>query len=278
MEVFVFNTRDCKTDIELVYSIFELFIAAIIYGAFFGMINSILRISISNESIHRKKQFKFRYRQIHSYMCQNKFPTQLQDEIKRHEKIKFHHLDGLDEKMAWKNLPKDLHQAVVNCIYGDILNSMEIFQDHDQSFISSLALAIEPIHVACDTFLFKVGDEARDMYIILKGEIEITTPSLYNGENLLRLCHRGDYIGEVALLQNQVREVSARTMVNCDLGKISSKNLEIILMRFPDAKVRMLRLVEEKIKQTISASLEARQRPNIPRKNTLQRLLSFGAK
>lgn len=278
MGVFVFNTRECKTDIEWIYSIFELFIAAMVYGAFFGMINSILKASTSNESVNRKKEFKFRYRQIQSYMCDNHFPKELQDNIARHEKIKFHHMDGIDEKMVWKNLPKDLHQAVVTFLYGDILKSIRIFQDHDNGFISTLALYIEPIHVACDTYIFKVGDEARDMYIVLKGEIEIATTSIFNEENTVRICMRGDYFGEVALIRKDVREVSARTIVNTDLGRISSKHLEMLLMRFPNAREKMLMIVEEKIRQTVSASMESNPRPSMVRKNTLQKLLSFSKK
>jgi CRP-like cAMP-binding protein len=278
MGVFVFNTRDCVTDIEWIYSIFELFIAAIIYGAFFGMINSILKVSTSNESVYRKKEFKFRYKQIQTYMCDNHFPKELQDNIARHEKIKFHHLDGIDEKMVWKNLPKDLHQAVVNFLYGDILKSIAIFQDIDPGFISALALCIEPLHVACDTYVFKVGDEARDMYIVLKGEVEITTPSIFNDENTVRTCRRGDYIGDVALIRRDVREVSARTIVNTDLGRITGKNLDVLLVRFPDAREKVLAKVEEKIRETISASMESSIRPSLTRKNTFQRILSFGKK
>lgn len=274
----MFDTRNCKTDIEWIYSIFELFFSTIIYGAFFGMIGSILKSSTSNESIHRKKQFKFRYKQIQSYMWDNHFPRELQDNIARHEKIKFHHWDGIDEKNVWKNLPKDLHQAIVNFLYGDILKSIRIFQDHDNGFLSALALVIEPIHVACDTFIFKVGDEATDMYIVLSGTVEITTPSIFNEENIVRNCERGDYIGEVALMRRDVREVSARTTMDSDLGRITNKNLDLMLVRFPNAKDKMLRIVEEKIRQTIAATMESQPKSTFSRKNTLQRLISFGKK
>lgn len=257
MGVLVFDTRDCRTDIEWLYSILELFIATVIYGAFFGMINSILKASSNSESIHRRKEYKYRYKQIKSYMWDKNFPKLLQDDIGRHEELRFHHLDGIDEKNVWKNLPKDLHQEIVNFLYGDILKSIRIFQDNDNSFISALALVIEPIHIACDTILFKVGDEAKEMYIILKGKIEITTISIYNEENIVRTCERGDYIGEVALLTKNVREVSAKTIMDSDLGRISSKNLDLLLMRFPYAKEKMIIIVEEKIRKTIAASMEA---------------------
>ena len=171
--------------------------------------------------------------------------------------------------MVWKDLPKDLHQAIVNNLYGDILRSIRIFQDKDFGFINALALYIEPIHVPCHTFIFKVGDDARDMYIVLNGEIEITTPSIFNEENTVRTCFRGDYFGEVALIRKDVREVSARTIVNTDLGRITIKNLEFLLVRFPDARENMLRLVEEKIRQTISASMESNQKKSLSRRNTL---------
>ena len=96
VNVLVFKTRKCKTDIERIYSIFELFIATIIYGAFFGMIQSILKSLTRNASIYRKKEFKFRYKKIQSYICDNHFPKELQDNIARHEKIKFHHMDGIE--------------------------------------------------------------------------------------------------------------------------------------------------------------------------------------
>jgi hypothetical protein len=113
---FVFETRKCYTDIEWVYSIFELAFAAVVYGCFFGMINSILKASMDRETINRKKEYKYRLSQIKELMIRRKFTPQMQDEVLRHEQAQFRHMNGLNQSRLFSDLPKDVQIKIVNSL------------------------------------------------------------------------------------------------------------------------------------------------------------------
>ena len=283
-------TRKCVTDLEWIYSIFELIIATVIYGALFGMINSILKSTMDSESIHRKKGYEHRHRRIKSHMHEHVFPKSLQDEILRHEQIKFLHLNGIDEKQVWKDLPKDLHQEIVNFLYVivtnlirirylDIVKSVPIFEETSAAFRSAIALALEPIHVAANTWIFKAGDEAKDMYFVLQGCVEITVPVIMGGDTIVRKIKRGHYFGDVALLRHENRSVSAQTLINTDLARLSSIQLSTLLLRFPEANAAMMAHMEEKRRQSVAASVDASfmETPSIhpPQNSLAQWLLRF---
>jgi hypothetical protein len=51
-------------------------------------------------------------------MQEQNFPAYLQDEVFRHLQISYLNLVGTDEKKLWDDLPKDLHQEIVNFMYS----------------------------------------------------------------------------------------------------------------------------------------------------------------
>jgi CRP-like cAMP-binding protein len=95
--------------------------------------------------------------------------------------------------------------------------------------------------------IFRQGDPAGAMYLIQEGEIEILRET--HGEILsLALLEKGDFFGEVALLEDLPRNATARAVTECQLVKVDSESFERMIRQNPEIAVRMLRKIANRLR------------------------------
>jgi CRP-like cAMP-binding protein len=99
------------------------------------------------------------------------------------------------------------------------------------------------------SILFEEGDDSRDMFVIQDGEIEIIkkTPS---GEVLLTTLRRGDFVGEMALLESLPRSASARAKGRAKLLVIQPGGFLLKIRRDPTFAFEMLQALSRRIRLT----------------------------
>ncbi|MCP5003689.1 MAG: cyclic nucleotide-binding domain-containing protein, partial [Planctomycetes bacterium] len=78
------------------------------------------------------------------------------------------------------------------------------------------------------TVLFKEGDTGDEMYLICAGEVKLTrkTPK---GEIVLTVLGFGEFFGEMSVITNKPRTISAETITDCRLNIISKSVLETLI-------------------------------------------------
>ena len=104
------------------------------------------------------------------------------------------------------------------------------------------------------TFLFHEGDEGREMYVVLEGRVMITKFIPGGGEEALAILGRGDFFGEMSLIDGEPRSADAKafegpaTVVSFDEQTLS----EILTMDPRAARGFMLllcRLIGERLRE-----------------------------
>ena len=83
---------------------------------------------------------------------------------------------------------------------------------------------LEEIQYSDNTVIFKDGEVGDSMYFIFNGEIRIS-----KGDNELVCLKRGDYFGEMALLDGEPRSADATTITNSVLLKLNSNKFKNVL-------------------------------------------------
>ncbi len=77
-----------------------------------------------------------------------------------------------------------------------------------------------------DASIFQEGDEGQEMYIILEGRVMISKFIPGGGEEALAILERGDFFGEMALIDGAPRSADARahggpvTVLSLDEGTV----------------------------------------------------------
>ena len=108
--------------------------------------------------------------------------------------------------------------------------------------------------VAAGEYLFRQGDPGDEAYLVMSGEIEILVGAA-GKERVLSVVHRGDVIGEMALLSHQPRMASARVRAPAGLIVISAEMFQARLDRLAETD-RVLRRVLDVYTERLRATAQ----------------------
>jgi CRP-like cAMP-binding protein len=97
--------------------------------------------------------------------------------------------------------------------------------------------------------LFHEGDEGEDMYIIQTGRVAIKK-KVPHGETLLATLEKGDFFGEMAILERMPRSASAETVEESDLIVINGETFGDMIKANPEIAIRMLRKYSIRLRET----------------------------
>lgn len=89
-------------------------------------------------------------------------------------------------------------------------------------------------------FVFKQGDPGDLMYLVQDGEVEVLQ-DLGGYENQVAVLERGDFFGEMAVLESEPRTHSVRALSVAKLVKIDRAGFQSMLTRNAEIAVRMIR-------------------------------------
>ena len=112
--------------------------------------------------------------------------------------------------------------------------------------------------------VFVEGDTSRDLFIIQEGEIEILKKSPL-GELKLAVFKRGDFFGDMALLQGGHRFAGAKAKGKTKLLVIQPGGFLLKIRRDPTFAFEMLQALSLRIKVSNERLLEVIQKGNIPK-------------
>lgn len=91
-----------------------------------------------------------------------------------------------------------------------------------------------------EEFIFKQGDPGDLMYLVQDGEVEVLQ-DLGGHENQVAILERGDFFGEMAVLEEEPRTHSVRALSTAKLIKIDRAGFQSMLTRNAEIAVRMIR-------------------------------------
>ena len=90
------------------------------------------------------------------------------------------------------------------------------------------------------TVVFAEGDPGSEMYLINSGEVKLTrkTPK---GEVVLATLGFGEFFGEMSVITNKPRTITAETISECRLNVISKDILETLISSNPLVALSILK-------------------------------------
>jgi CRP-like cAMP-binding protein len=104
-------------------------------------------------------------------------------------------------------------------------------------------------HFPKGTVLFSEGDEGEDMFIIRSGRVAIKK-RVPHGDITVAVLEKGDFFGEMALLERIPRTAGAEMAEDGDLIVIGSEVFGDMVKSNPEIAVRMLRKYSLRLRET----------------------------
>jgi CRP/FNR family transcriptional regulator, cyclic AMP receptor protein len=97
------------------------------------------------------------------------------------------------------------------------------------------------------TVIFNEGESGHEMYIIHEGKVRITK-KIRAMETTLAELERGDFFGEMAILEKEARSATASAATDVKLLVIDEKTFETTIRTNPDVAIRIMRKMAERLR------------------------------
>ncbi len=130
----------------------------------------------------------------------------------------------------------------VELLSEEVLKKVAIFKECDPRFLSQVILALRPCVVGAGEILGRKGDVAREMYVVIRGELE----GIDDAGKVLGTLRDGDCFGEIALLINAPRMATVRARTACDLMTLDKGSFSRILRDYPHFADSVLKTAQER--------------------------------
>ncbi|MDM8527458.1 PAS domain S-box protein [Anaerolineales bacterium HSG24] len=150
----------------------------------------------------------------------------------------------------------------------EILKNIFLFADLSDEDLTTLSSMVELINLTAGMVLFMEGTKGEWGYVIQEGEIELHKQTL-NGEMLLAVRGAGEFIGEMALLDEAPRMASATARTNSSLLAINQCQFNQLIDNSPTAARSILKILMPRWRKT-ETILNHSQRLSVERTQSLE--------
>lgn len=106
------------------------------------------------------------------------------------------------------------------------LRDIGIFGGLSDEMLEHLSTSLTPMRVMPGAILFKEGDPARELYIVIDGEVEVLKKSRRQRDVRVAILGPNDSFGEMSIIDVQPRSATVRALGPSRLLKMTSENLD----------------------------------------------------
>jgi predicted acylesterase/phospholipase RssA/CRP-like cAMP-binding protein len=145
---------------------------------------------------------------------------------------------------------------------AEILGEVSIFSDLEQELREEVAERAEVVQVPGGTHLFRAGDHADALYVVLSGRCEV----IGAGDEHLLTVGRGAVIGELGLVTGEPRAASVRARRDSELLRLTHDHFEQLLREEPAFAVGLTRQLGHQLQLS---------RPRVPPKRSGDTLIAL---
>src|SRR6267142_2531545 len=132
----------------------------------------------------------------------------------------------------------------------ETLRQVPLFESLDAEAAHELFELLESLDCKAGAVLFRTGDEGDAMYLIEKGKVRICVRTKDGHEVSLTELHRGDFFGEMALLDGKPRSADARVAEDARLAVLSREHFLSFVSSNPNVALEMLTALTNRLRHT----------------------------
>lgn len=133
------------------------------------------------------------------------------------------------------------------------VRSLPVFQELNASEFLHLMAACDHRRLSAGEVVFSVGDIGDGMYGIVEGAVEIR-----NGERSIQRFGPGTHFGEMSLLEDRARQVSAVAAEDTDLFVLTRRTFQGLMAQSPSVATRLLKQLVLMLAQRLRSANDER--------------------
>jgi CRP/FNR family transcriptional regulator, cyclic AMP receptor protein len=151
-----------------------------------------------------------------------------------------------------------------------LLRGAPLFAALDDAAVQQLSGYLHPIELTTGSSLFRVGDSGDAMYFVESGRVRITVTDADGREVILASLGRGDFFGEMAMLDGHGRSADAAVTEDSRLAVLTRENFltfvssdSRIVLEMLSAITRRLRRTDDLLRHRVSRNANEEDAKNV---------------
>jgi CRP/FNR family transcriptional regulator/CRP/FNR family cyclic AMP-dependent transcriptional regulator len=133
---------------------------------------------------------------------------------------------------------------------GGVLQRLPLFAGLSEESATLLEGAIQKRSFRRGEVIFHKGDPGASMYLIVEGQVKIVLPSDAGEEALLGVLDKGDFFGELSLIDGQPRSATIVASEPTDTIMLHRDDFLKVIQSSPTVAVDMLRVLARRLRET----------------------------
>jgi CRP/FNR family transcriptional regulator, cyclic AMP receptor protein len=146
--------------------------------------------------------------------------------------------------------PKDPPPSSRDADRRALLKSTDLFAKLSARHIERLAACVVSKSAPPGTTLCAKGEPGSSLFVICRGTVKISSPSVDGHDALFNLIGKGDIVGEIALLDGGTRSTDAVAITDCELFVIERRDFLPLMREEPEIALRMIEILCAKVRRT----------------------------
>ncbi len=119
------------------------------------------------------------------------------------------------------------------------LRRLRLLDHLDDSLLEAMAARFHAESFQRGTEIVRQGDVGDKLYVIVRGQVEVTSLDPDGAPHRLAVLGDGDFFGEMALLDSSPRTASVTALAFCTCLTLARTHFDELLARFPEVRASM---------------------------------------
>lgn len=131
----------------------------------------------------------------------------------------------------------------------DAFRESVFFERVDPELVEQLASHVTEIRLDSDELLFREGDEADALYVVVEGRLEAVTEPGETDGRVLGSIREGEPVGELAVLLGGCRSATVYARADCRLARLDAEDMAPFLQDSPEMQAALRDQVDARIRR-----------------------------
>ncbi len=140
--------------------------------------------------------------------------------------------------------------SITTTATADILHQVPLFALLDEQERMLLADRVEMVKFAEGANVFQFGDPGDSMFIVVRGDVELSVKTKTGEQVFLERPGVGDFFGEISLLDEGPRTATARAASDVELIEVDRGDLDELFRLKPASAMDLLAATGRRLRQT----------------------------
>ena len=149
-------------------------------------------------------------------------------------------IESTSTQVTVSTIEATMHNSLETIFF---LKGLELFSSLSGEQLKPVAELLTKVEFVADTVIFREGDAGDGLYLMVSGEVKVQ-----NESREIAVLKKGDFFGEMALLEDAPRSATVIATTECELLKMDKEDFYEVLAEYPSISRAIIRTLAKRLR------------------------------